>query len=122
MNYQDKVIAVFGASEDPSKFGYKILTDLAANGLTVYGINPKGGHIKGNTFLPCLADVPANVDVAIMVVPPVALSGAVEQCIQGGVREIWFQPGARLESAFQAATAAGIHAVNSCFMAENGFW
>ncbi len=122
MNYHDKNIAVFGASEDPSKYGYKILTELAANGLHVYGINPKGGHIKGNTFFTCLADVPTKVDIAIMVVPPVVLRGAVEQCVRAGVREIWFQPGARLESAYQAAVAAGIHAINSCFMAENGFW
>ena len=122
MNYHDKHIAVFGASEDPSKYGYKILTELAANGLHVYGINPKGGHIKGNTFFACLADVPAEVDVAIMVVPPAALPGVVEQCITAGVREIWFQPGARSESAYQTAQQAGIKVINGCFMAENGFW
>jgi len=122
MNYQDKKIAVFGASEDPSKYGYKILTDLAADGLEVYGINPKGGHVKGHTFFASLADVPAPIDVAIMVVPPVVLDGAVAQCIAANVREIWFQPGARSDSAYQAAQRAGIKAVNSCFMAENGFW
>lgn len=122
MNYKNKVIVVFGASEDPAKYGYKILTELASNGLNVYGINPKGGHIKGNTFLTCLAEVPARVDVAIMVVPPAVLPSAVEQCIKAGVGEIWFQPGARSESAYQAAVSAGIHAVNGCFMAENGFW
>ena len=122
MNYQDKVIAVFGASEDPSKYGYKILTELSANGLTVYGINPKGGHIRGNTFLTQLSDVPARVDVAILVIPPAALMQAVEQCIKAGVREIWFQPGARSASAYQAASDAKIHAINGCFMAENGFW
>lgn len=122
MNYQDKKIAVFGASEDPSKYGYKILTDLAANGLDVYGINPKGGHVKGHTFLTRISEVPVQVDVAIMVVPPVALDVAVEQCIAANVREIWFQPGARSESAYRAAQKAGIKAVNNCFMAENGFW
>ncbi len=122
MNYQNQVIAVFGASEDPSKYGYKILTELAANGLTVYGINPKGGHVKGHTFLANLSDVPERVDVAILVIPPVALDGAVGQCVQAGVREIWFQPGARSEAAYQAAVAAGIRAINGCFMAENGFW
>jgi len=122
MDYQNKHIAVFGASEDPSKYGYKILTALAANALNVYGINPKGGHVKGHTFFASLADVPAQVDVAIMVVPPAALPGAVEQCVTAGVREIWFQPGARLESAYRAAQAAGIKVVNGCFMAENGFW
>ncbi|MBO7190595.1 MAG: CoA-binding protein [Elusimicrobiaceae bacterium] len=122
MNYQDKKIAVFGASEDPSKYGYKILTELSANGIDVYGINPKGGHIKGHTFFACLADIPVQIDAAIMVVPPAALAGAVAQCIKSGVREIWFQPGARSESAYQAAQAAGINAVNGCFMIENGFW
>ena len=122
MDYSTSHIAVFGASEDPSKYGYKILTDLVANGLRVYGINPKGGHIKGQTFFACLADVPESIDVAIMVIPPVALSGAVEQCAQAGVREIWFQPGARSEAAYQAAVSAGIRAVNGCFMLENGFW
>ena len=57
-----------------------------------------------------------------MVVPPAALVQAVEQCKAKGVKEIWFQPGAQQDEAFVLATAAGMRAVNACFMAENGLW
>ncbi len=120
--YQSKTIAVFGASQDPSKYGYKIFHTLAQKGFAVYGINPKGGVVDGRNFYPSLADVPGSVDVAIMVIPSAGLLGAVEVCKAKGVREIWFQPGAQEDNAFVLATAAGIKAVNACFMAENGLW
>lgn len=120
--YQNKTMAVFGASQDPSKYGFKILNTLLQKGYRAVGINPKGGEINGHAFYTALADVPGAVDVAIMVIPPAALLGAVQACKTKGVKEIWFQPGAREDSAFVMATAAGMKAVNACFMAENGLW
>ena len=120
--YQNKTIAVIGASQDTSKYGFKILSTLLQKGYRAVGINPKGGEINGQAFYPSLADVPGPVDVAIMVIPPAALLGAVEACKVKGVKEIWFQPGAQEDNAFVMATAAGIKAVNACFMAENGLW
>lgn len=120
--YHNKTIAVFGVSQDPSKYGYKIFHTLVQKGFQVYGINPKGGQVDGKALYPALAEVPGSVNVAIMVIPPAALLGAVQQCKAKGVAEIWFQPGAQEDSAFVLATAAGIKAVNACFMAENGLW
>ena len=120
--YQNKTIAVFGASQDTAKYGYKIFHTLLQKGFRVYGINPKGGHVDGQSFYTSLAEVPGPVDVAIMVIPPAALEQAVAQCIEKHVQEIWFQPGAQSQAAFSAATQADIHAVNACFMAENGLW
>ena len=120
--YQNKIIVVFGASQDPSKYGYKIFHTLTQKGFTVYGINPKGGEVNGQKLFASLADVPGPVDVAIMVIPPAALLTAVQACKNKGVNEIWFQPGAQEDSAFVWATAAGLKAVNACFMAENDLW
>lgn len=120
--YKNKTIAVFGVSQDPSKYGYKIFHTLTQKGFAVYGINPKGGEVDGRTLYANLADVPGPVDVAVMVIPPAALLDAVQACKAKGVKEIWFQPGAQEDSAFVLATAAGIKAVNACFMAENGLW
>ena len=120
--YQNKTIAVFGVSQDSSKYGYKIFHTLFQKGFKVYGINPKGGQVDGQNLYVLAADVPGIIDVAIMVIPPAALLGAVEQCKAKGVKEIWFQPGAQEDSAFVLATAAGIRAVNACFMAENELW
>ena len=120
--YQNKKIAVFGVSQDPSKYGYKIFHTLLQKGFAVYGINPKGGNADGQTIYSSLAQIPAPVEVAIMVIPPAALLPAVQACKEKGVKEIWFQPGAQQDEAFVVATAAGIKAVNACFMAENGLW
>lgn len=120
--YQHKKIAVFGVSQDTSKYGYKIFHTLLQKGMSVYGVNPKGGQADGQPLYTTLAEVPSPVDVAVMVIPPAALLGAVQQCKAKGVQEIWFQPGAQEDSAFVLATASGIKAVNACFMAENGFW
>lgn len=120
--YKNKVIAVFGVSQDNTKYGYKIFTTLLARGLSVYGINPKGGIVAGKELFSTLDQLPQQAEVAILVVPPVALAGVVEQCLASGIKEIWFQPGARAQAPFERAQKAGVKAINGCFMAENGFW
>ena len=120
--YQHQPIAVFGASENTTKYGYKIFHTLHQKGFTVYGINPKGGQADGQNFYTDLAQIPGPVKVAILVIPPAALLGALSQCQAKGVQEIWFQPGARSAEALAAARQAGMQAVEACFMAENGLW
>lgn len=115
--------AVFGVSlTDPSKYGSRIFNDLLALDYTVYAINPKGGSLFGQPVYKSLADIKQPVYGAILVVPPPAVAEAVDQCIKAGVQEIYFQPGARDPQAYQKAVQAGIHAVEGCFMAENGIW
>lgn len=121
-SYKNKTIAVFGVSQDPSKYGYKIFHALTQKEFDVYGINPKGGEVDGKALYASLADIPVAIEVAIMVIPPAALLSTVEACKHKGVKEIWFQPGAQEDNAFVLATAVGIKAVNACFMAENGLW
>ena len=121
-SYPHKPIAVFGASENTAKYGYKIFHTLHEQGFTVYGINPKGGQIDGQKLYTDLSQIPGPVEVAILVIAPAALIGALAQCQAKGVREVWFQPGARSAEALAKAQQAGMHAVEACFMAENGLW
>lgn len=120
--YENKNIVVFGVSGDASKYGHKIFKTLLAKGLHVFGVNPKGGEVLGQTLFVNLDSLPVRPDVAIMVIPPAALPQAVSQCEQAGVKEIWFQPGAQSAQAYDQAVRAGMEAVESCFMADNGFW
>ena len=76
--YQNKKIVVFGVSQDTSKYGYKIFHTLLQKGLQVYGINPKGGQVDGHPLYATLTEVPGSPEVAVMVIPPAALLGAVE--------------------------------------------
>ncbi len=119
----ERVYVVFGVSlSDTTKYGSRIFHDLLAAGYQVYAINPKGGTLFSCPVYTSLAHVPAPVYGAILVIPPAAVMGAVQQCISHHVKEIYFQPGARDAQAYQTATAAGIHAVEGCFMMENGLW
>ncbi len=120
--YKNKKIVVFGVSQDPAKYGHKIFTALGRMGLEVYGINPKGGEVDNKPLFTDLSALNVKPDVAIMVIPPVALVPAVEQCIEAKVSEIWFQPGSRSEEAYHLAITAGLKAMEGCFMADNGFW
>ncbi len=120
---EHRIYVVFGVSlTDPSKYGTRIFKDLLAADYHVYAVNPKGGELFGKTVYTCLADVPEQVYGAILVVPPAVLDNAVTQCVACGVKQIYFQPGARDPQAYQKAVDAGIETIESCFMAENGLW
>lgn len=114
---------VFGVSlTDPTKYGSRIYKDMLAAGYDVYALNPKGGSLFGKPVYKNLSEVPQKIYGAILVVPPASVLAAVQQCIVGGVKEIYFQPGARDPQAYQQAVSAGINAIESCFMADNGLW
>lgn len=115
-------LAVVGVSQDPAKYGHKIFKTLAAKGFDVYAVNPKGGETLGRKIYPSLEDLPQKPQTVIMVIPPASLPDAVRACIKNGVRQIWFQPGAQSPEAFTLAQSAGILAVESCFMMDNGLW
>lgn len=122
MAEEKPTIAVFGVSDNAEKYGYKIFTTLLRRGFAVYGINPKGGEVEGQRVYAKLSDVPGPVHTAIMVIPPMGLEGAVRQCVDKGVKLVYFQPGARSDEAYQLAVNCGLRAVESCYMADLGLW
>lgn len=115
-------IAVVGASEDASKYGYKIFTTLLKSGEEVYGVNPKGGTVEGRKIYASLSDIPARPDVVIMVVPPLQTRPVVEEAIKLKIPEIWFQPGTQHPKSVALARANAIEAIEDCFMARGGYW
>ncbi len=42
-----RIWAVVGASQDQSKFGYRIFRSLRDAGYIVYPVNPRGGTLEG---------------------------------------------------------------------------
>ncbi len=83
-------LAVFGASLDPFKPGailLKTLTDTGFKG-KIAGINPKGGSVHGITLYPSLDNVPFQVDLAVMLIPPSSVPRAVQECAKKGVKGV----------------------------------
>jgi acetyltransferase len=98
-----KVVAVIGATETPNSVGRTLTENLLPFGGSFYPINPKRATILGVKALPKIADVPAPVDLAIIVTPASTVPDLISECEKAGV------PGAVIISAgFKECGAVGM--------------
>jgi acyl-CoA synthetase (NDP forming) len=83
-------IAVVGASRHRGSVGREILHNIVAAGFggRIYPVNPYGGSVAGLTALTSPADLPADVDVAVIAVPAAEVAGVASQCGQRGVHAL----------------------------------
>ena len=123
-------VAVVGASATPGKAGYLFLNNLAKPEAgfdgKVIAIHPSATEVLGCPSYPSLVLAPGPVDLAIVVTPPAAVPGAIEDCgrarvavavvITGGFAETGPR-GAQLQrDVVQAAAAGGVRIVGpNCF-------
>ena len=86
--FEPRSIAIVGASENPGKVGYKVLSNIITDGYKgkVYPVNPKGGEILGVPCYKRLEDIPGEVDVASIVIPANIVYDAVMSCAAKGVK------------------------------------
>ena len=70
--FHPRSIAVIGATDDKRKPGYALLMKVKAraerDGATVYAVNPRLTDIDGIACYPTLADVPGEIDVAVIMI------------------------------------------------------
>jgi acetyl-CoA synthetase (ADP-forming) len=80
-------VAVFGASEDVSKFGGRIINFLVKHGFAgaVYPINPNRAEIVGRRAYPRISAVPQAPDVAILALPGDRIVDTLAEAAQAGV-------------------------------------
>jgi acyl-CoA synthetase (NDP forming) len=79
-------IAVVGASNDRSKFGYMIVDSLVQGGFEggIYPINPKGGEILGLKVYPSLKEVPGPIDLVVIIVPAQFVAAVLREAGEKG--------------------------------------
>jgi len=106
--FAPRTVALVGATETAGSVGRTLLWNLISSpfGGTVFPVNPKRPSVLGIKAYPTLADVPAQIDLAVIVTPAAAVPGLVGQCadlqipgaviISAGFREIG-PTGAELE-------------------------
>jgi acyl-CoA synthetase (NDP forming)/GNAT superfamily N-acetyltransferase len=83
-------VAVVGASRRMGTTGRAILHNIvtAGYGGRVYAVNPHAAHMEA---VPCLASVaalPEPVDLAVIAVPPAAVSTVADQCGRRGIKAL----------------------------------
>ena len=80
-------VAVIGASETPGSVGRTLLWNLISNpfGGTVFPVNPKRSSVLGIQAYDDIADIPKQVDLAVIATPARTVPGIVRDCGEAGV-------------------------------------
>lgn len=83
-------VAVIGASTDPSKIGYTVLTNLLSADFagTVYPVNSEHRSVRGVRAYPSVLDIPDPVDLAVVAVPAAGVDEVMDACLAKGVRTL----------------------------------
>jgi acyl-CoA synthetase (NDP forming)/GNAT superfamily N-acetyltransferase len=81
-------VVVVGAGRTPGSVGHAVLRKLVDGGYSgaVSAVNPHAAEIAGVRCWPSVAEVPGEVELAVVCVPAAAVPDAVEQCGRRGVR------------------------------------
>jgi len=84
---QPRSVAVVGPSRRRGTVGRAILHNIVTGGFTgpVYAVNPHARTIEGVPCVASVSDLPGQVDLAVIAVPPSALPEVAAQCGRNGV-------------------------------------
>lgn len=88
--FNPKSIAVIGASRNPKKIGYEIVSNILSGGYEgrLYLINPEGTEIMGLKSYTSIKEVPGEVDLAVIAIPAVYVPDILEECGQKGIKAV----------------------------------
>jgi len=95
--------AVVGATQDTSKFGYKVYDRLKNKGYNVYPVNPKFDEIEGLTCYHSISDIPDNIDVISLIVNYKIGMEVIDKAKEKGIKNVWCQPGAESKELIEKA-------------------
>jgi len=118
--YYPGTIAFVGASGTPGKWGHMLPTNTFARDFKgrVFLVNPKGGKIMGRQVYKGLADIPCDVDLAVVTVPAHRVLDLIPEMaaknvkgmllITSGFREVGEEGRALEDAVMEKAADAGI--------------
>lgn len=105
--------AVVGLSRNPKSFSRGAYKFLAAQGCTLVAVNPMQDEIDGIVSVPSLHLVP-EVEGAIFFTNPRVTAELLPQCLDKGIKRVWFQQGSADEAVLRMAKQMGFSYANSC--------
>ena len=86
--FSPQSVAVVGASSTPGKVGHDIFANILKGGFTgtLYPVNPSARSILCVRAYPSIIDIPDDIDLAIIILPPGAALEAVESAVKKGTK------------------------------------
>ncbi|MGD0856953.1 MAG: acetate--CoA ligase family protein [Dehalococcoidia bacterium] len=86
--FEPRSVAVLGASSKAGKLGNTVVSNLIFSKYKgkIFPVNPSGGEILGLAAYKDVADVPGEIDLAVIVIPANVTFEAVKSCADKGVK------------------------------------
>ncbi len=86
--FEPRSVAIVGASKDQWKSGGMFINNMLKDKYsgTIYPVNPGEPDIMGLKCYPGIADIPAELDLAILAIPSSAIVPAMEDCARKRVK------------------------------------
>jgi predicted CoA-binding protein len=107
-----KRIAVAGVSRDSGQAANAVYRKLKTAGYEVFAVNPNATELEGSMCYPDLAALPEPVDGVVIATHPDVAVSVVRQCVEHGIRRLWFHrsfgDGSVSEAAIRECVAGGI--------------
>ena len=88
--FHPRAVAVVGASDDTTKHGFIVLTNIRDTGFKggIYGISRRLTDVDGIPCRPDLASIPEQIDTAFLAIPAEAAVQAVRDCARAGLKTV----------------------------------
>jgi predicted CoA-binding protein len=86
-------VAVVGLSRNPRDFSRVLDAALRKHGIEVVPVHPEAVEVDGRPCFARVGDISPPVEGALLLVPPAQAESVVRDCLDAGVRRIWFHRG-----------------------------
>jgi len=88
--FNPKSIAVFGASDTKNSVGAMLFANLLNGGFkgALFAINPKHNKVQGQKCYHALADIDAEIDLAVVASPAQTVAHIIQKCGEAGIRNV----------------------------------
>lgn len=105
------VIAVVGASRDPSKAAHTVPKQLQGAGFRIVPVNPEAEEILGQKVYPTLESIPFPVEVVLMFRPSPEVPPFAKSAVAIHAKALWLQQGIASPDARRIAREGGLQYV-----------
>lgn len=107
-------VAVVGASNDREKFGNTAVRAFVAHGHSVYPVNLREKTIEGLPAFRSITDVPVDLDMTLMYVPPEVTLRLLPAIARKGPGELYLNPGSEDDAVIARARELGLDPILAC--------
>ncbi len=108
------LVAILGASSNPSRYAYLASQRLTAAGHRVFGVNPRLPTVSDLEVVAEISQLPPAIHTLTLYVEPQKSAGLAEAITGYGFVRVIFNPGSENPQLAQELRVAGVEVIESC--------